>query len=60
MIDQHRGGIKMIDRHVEKTLDLGGVQIERNTRSAPARVIRFATSLAVIGTRPSSLRSCRA
>ena len=31
-----------------------------NTRSAPARVIKLATSLAVIGTRPSSLRSCRA
>ena len=31
-----------------------------STRSAPAATIRFATSLAEIGTRGLSLRSCRA
>ena len=31
-----------------------------STRSAPAVVSRSATSLAVMGTRPTSLRSCRA
>ena len=29
MIDQHRRGVEVIDRHIEKTLDLGGVQVER-------------------------------
>ena len=33
---------------------------EEHARSAPARVIKLATSLAVIGTRPSSFRSWRA
>jgi hypothetical protein len=50
----------VIDREIEETLDLGGVQVERHRRSARAAVIMLATSLAVIGVRPSSLRSWRA
>ena len=45
--DGRRG--EVIDGDIEEALDLGGVQIERETRSAPAAVIRLATSLAVIG-----------
>ena len=56
----HRGGVEVVGRDVEETLDLAGVEVERHHRSAPARVIRLATSLAEIGVRGPGLRSCRA
>ena len=58
---EHRRGVEVVDGDVEEALDLRGVQVERE-HAVGARRARavFATSLALIGTRPSSLRSLRA
>jgi hypothetical protein len=58
---QHRRGVQVVDRDVEEALDLRRRAGPSSARGRRRRgVIRLATSLAVIGTRPSSLRSCRA
>ena len=60
VLDQDRRGEQIVGRNVEEPLDLPGMQIEVSTRSAPAVVIRLATSLAEIGERGPDLRSCLA
>ncbi len=37
MVDQHRGGEEMVDRRVEKALDRGSVQIDRQDSMRPGR-----------------------
>ena len=53
-------GEQVVHRDIEETLNLRGVQIERQNAVRPRRFQQAATSLAEIGTRGLSFRSCRA
>jgi hypothetical protein len=59
--DQHGPRVEVVDGDVEEALDLGRVHVDRHDAVAPTLVTSvLATTLALIGTRPSSLRSLRA
>ena len=60
VVDQHGHGGEVVDRDVEEALDLAGVEVDAERpgrRRRPANM--SATSLAVMGSRPSALRSWR-
>ena len=59
VVDQHRHGREVVDRAVEEPLDLPECRSTLTMRSAPAAWNMSATSLAVMGSRPSALRSWR-
>ena len=60
VIVDYRRAKQVVHGDIEEALDLSGVEVHGHDPACAARVIMFATSLAVMGTRPSSFRSWRA